>query len=196
MKWLKHKYCSDLTNAKANFDKNEKNAGNEKKADNCNRQFKTTKYFNIVDHSCRYEYRGLQNKGNDCWLNSLLQCINHMTIRKAIMESARKSISPLILTLIQSMKATPFYPVALHEIFQNQFHYIPHTQNDIHESFTRFLVCDAIYEDVFTDHFQLEIQYIKLCPDCQQSKKANVQKLPTVFISVDEPVSDVSDAIY
>ena len=42
-----------------------------------------------------YLFKGLQNKGNDCWLNSMLQCLNHLTIRNTIIESSGKDISPL-----------------------------------------------------------------------------------------------------
>ena len=51
-----------------------------------------------------YLYKGLQNKCNDCWLNSMLQCINHLTIRNTIIESSDKDISPLVSALIVAMK--------------------------------------------------------------------------------------------
>ena len=45
---------------------------------------------------CQYRYKKLQNKGNDCWLNNLLQCLNHLTIRETIVKSPTKDISPLV----------------------------------------------------------------------------------------------------
>ena len=120
----------------------------------------------------QYLFKGLQNKGNDYWLNSMLQCINHLTIRNTIIESSDKDISPPVSALIVAMKkmekheAIPFYPEELHSIFQRQFFYQPHTQNDIHESLIQLLAPDKTYEDVFMHDFQHEIQFTKICQKC------------------------------
>mgnify|MGYP002803810279 CR=1 FL=1 len=151
---------------------------------------------------CQYMYKGLQNKGNDCWLNSMLQCINHLTIRNRIIESSDKDISPLASALIEAMKkmekrkAIPFYPDELHSIFQRQFFYQAHTQNDIHESLIQLLAPDETYEDVFTHHFQHEIQFTKICEKCAKRKSIAPEKLTTTFIPLCEDVIDVSDALY
>ena len=151
---------------------------------------------------CQYRYKKLQNKGNDCWLNTLLQCLNHLTIRETIVKSPTKDISPLVSALMISMrkmekhKAIPIYPNDLHDVFQQQFHYIPNTQNDIHESFTQILDSEVTYEDVMSVHFQHEIQYTKICQKCQKRENIAPEKLTTAFIPLCENVTDVSDALY
>ena len=54
---------------------------------------------------------------------------------------------------MEKHKAIPFYPEELHSIFQGQFFYQPHTQNDIHESLIQLLAPDERYENVFMHHF-------------------------------------------
>ena len=159
-------------------------------------------YSSDMREWCRYRYKKLQNNGNDCWLNTMLQCINHLTIRDTIGKSLNKNISPLISALIRAMKkmkrhiAIPFYPQDLHNLFQMQFNYVPNTQNDIHESFTQLLAYDESYEDVMTCHFQYEMRYTKICQKCQKREDLTPEKLTTTFVPLCGSVTDVSDAVY
>ncbi len=125
---------------------------------------------------CQYRYKKLQNKGNDCWLNTLLQCLNHLTIRETIVKSPTKDISPLVSALMISMrkmekhKAIPIYPNDLHDVFQQQFHYIPNTQNDIHESFTQILDSEVTYEDVMTCIFNMKFNTPKFVKNARRER--------------------------
>ena len=53
---------------------------------------------------CQYKYKGPLNKGNDGWLNTMLQCINHLTLRNTILACANEHISPLVSALIKVMR--------------------------------------------------------------------------------------------
>ena len=151
---------------------------------------------------CQYLYKGLLNKGNDCWLNTMLQCINHLTSRNTVLACANKNISPLVPALIKVMrkmewsKSIPVYPDELHSVFQRQCNYLPHTQNDIHESFIHFFASEEFYDDIMTTLFQHEIQYTKICQKCQKRKSIAADKLTTTFVPLHEAVTDVSDALY
>ena len=115
----------------------------------------------------------------------MLQYINHLTIRNTIIESSDKDISPLVSAFIVAMKkhkAIPFHPEELHSIFQGQFFYQPHTQNDIHESLIQLLAPDETYEDVFMHHYQHEIQLTKICQKCVKRESIAPEKLTTTFI--------------
>ena len=156
----------------------------------------------ITAEWCEYLYKGLLNRGNDCWLNTLLQCINHLTVRNTILACANKNISPLVSALIKVMrkmewsKSIPIYPDELHSVFQRQCHYIPHTQNDIHESFVHFFASEGLYDDIMKVLFEHEIQYTKICQKCQKRESIAAEKLTTTFIPLNEGVTDVSDSIY
>ena len=184
----------DISNAK--FDSDARNLLNEKKRNN------SKKLNSDMGEWCQYQYKRLLNKGNDCWLNTMLQCINHLTIRNMIVKSASKRISPLMSALIRSMrkmeghKASSMYPDELHNVFQDQINYTPHTQNDIHESFSHFLAFHEMYENVMTGHFQHEIQYTKICQKCKKREHISPDKFTTAFIPLCESVTDVSDALY
>lgn len=88
------------------------------------------------------------------------------------------------------------YPDELHNVFQDQFNYTPHTQNDIHESFPHFLAFHEMCENVMTDHFQHEIQYTKICQKCKKREHISPDKYTTAFIPLCESVTDVSNALY
>ena len=88
------------------------------------------------------------------------------------------------------------FPPGYSRVFQDEFNYTPHTQNNIHESFTHFLAFHEMYENVMTDHFQHEIQYTKICQKCKKREHISPVKFTTAFIPLCKSVTDVSDALY
>ena len=87
--------------------------------------------------------KGLKNKGNDCWLNSLIQCINVLNIN--LPESENFVPDPVacalksVLNRLNRDTKSPFYPQELHNVFRTHFGYVKGRQHDIHESYTSLL---------------------------------------------------------
>ena len=150
----------------------------------------TRKYSSKTDNKqdC---YRGLQNKGNDCWLNTLLQCLNSLPCKTSLTAEEERCVTPVIFSMIHTLRKLnqlneqAFYPDMLHHCFHGQFHYTPGEQNDIHESFSR-LCCSGggKYDNVLERHFQGSIQYQKTCTQCGNVEYCNPELFTSIFLAL------------
>ena len=107
------------------------------------------------------KFVGLRNKKNDCWLNSLVQCIYSLPLRSRLLDDIKRNtqckVTSALINVISNMMyttSTPLYPIDLHEAIQEQYNLVSGEQQDIHESFT--LLCSNGTEnmnDIIARHF-------------------------------------------
>ena len=74
---------------------------------------------------------GLQNKKNDCWLNTLVQCIYNLPIKNCLLDATKgQNDKPLtkaltnVLSKMESLGSGSFYPAELHDVFQFELNYV------------------------------------------------------------------------
>lgn len=146
----------------------------------------TAKVSNVI--------RGLKNKGNDCWLNSLIQCINSLNIvipenTSDLVASALKST----LNKLNSGSKSPFYPQELLNVFRRHFGYEKGRQHDIHESYTSLLSQNARKE--ITENFIGVYQYTKSCVECYKKEVVHPETFNSLYIALDYEVTDLVESI-
>ena len=146
-------------------------------------------------------YRVLRNKGNDCWLNTLVQCFNALPLQRLLTAVERCNVPPVVSILIDSLrkldenKEQPLHLGELHKAFHSQFHYIPGAQNNIHESFTNLCSGGGRYDDVVGSHFQGAIRYIKTCTECNKIVNCNPEPFTTIFVPLANDIIDIGESI-
>ena len=70
--------------------------------------------------------RGLKNKGNDCWLNSLIQCINPLNIVIPENTSDSDLVASALKSTLKKLNCdikSPFYPQEILNVFRSHFGY-------------------------------------------------------------------------
>ena len=145
---------------------------------------------------------GLQNKRNDCWLNSLVQCISYLPVKKNLLDSVKQVHgSPItraltdVLSKMDSLGTGCFYPKQLHIAFQKELQYAAGEQNDIHESFTSLCCPRDIMNGAIASHFQGGIQYRKTCSNCLKHEDGIPETFTSLPLSVFGEISDVENSI-
>ena len=133
-----------------------------------------------------YVIKGLKNKGNDCWLNSLIQCINVLNIN--LPESENFVPDPVacalksVLNRLNRDTKSPFYPQELHNVFRTHFGYVKGRQHDIHESYTSLLSQNTQRE--ITENFAGVYQCTKSMCKLQQKGSSSSGDIQFTFCSV------------
>ena len=149
------------------------------------------------------KFVGLRNQKNDCWLNSLVQCIYSLPLRSRLLDDIKKNtqckVTSALINVISNMMyttSTPLYPIDLHEAIQEQYNLVPGEQQDIHESFT--LLCSNGTEnmnDIIARHFQIGYQVAKTCKKCDRREYQSPETLTTIILPVLNGIHDLENTI-
>ena len=146
-------------------------------------------------------YRVLRNKGNDCWLNTLVQCFNALPLQRLLTAVERCNVPPVVSILIDSLrkldenKEQPLHLGELHKAFHSQFHYIPGAQNDIHESFTNLCSGGSRYDDVVGSHLEGVILYVNTCTECKKVVNCNPEPFISTFLPLSNDMKDIGESV-
>ncbi|XP_046845636.1 ubiquitin carboxyl-terminal hydrolase 17-like protein C [Xenia sp. Carnegie-2017] len=137
--------------------------------------------------------RGLINKGNDCWLNSLLQCLHALKVEYP--ETTTKCNPTVVkvlnktLRILKNTNDKPLYPQQLHDIFNKYFGYASGQQHDIHESFI------VLHEHCDAGSFRGTYKYRKICDVCGKTRLHDEETFMTLFASVDNGNKTLTEKI-
>lgn len=163
----------------------------EETINNCEKN--TENYMNFV---------GLRKK-NDCWLNSLIQCIYSLPLKSCLLDDVKKTtkckVTSALINVISNMvypKSASFYPSDLHQAIQEQYSLVPGEQQDIHESFT--LLCSSGAEsmnDIIAGHFQIGCQTTRTCKQCYRHEYQSPETLTTIILPVLNGIHDLESSI-
>ncbi|CAB4035484.1 kDa in NOF-FB transposable element, partial [Paramuricea clavata] len=143
-----------------NYAKNVLLSVNSSETDSKDKKF--MKFENNLHTSESNDFVGLQNRKNNCWLNSLVQCMNNLPIKNCLLDNVKESSeSPLTTALTSALSKIDslgnhgsFYPKELHNAFQCELQYAPGEQCDIHESFTSLCCSRSGMNEEIGSHFQ------------------------------------------
>ena len=145
---------------------------------------------------------GLQNKKNDCWLNTLVQCINNLPLRiclldaiKAMDDSALVTALTNVLSEMNSVSSGAIYPTQLHEALQIQLNYARGEQNDIHEIFTTLCCTQDYINETIASHFQVGVQFRKTCSYCLTHEDGPPETFTSIPLSVQDGKPEVENSI-
>ncbi|CAB4032869.1 ubiquitin carboxyl-terminal hydrolase 26 29 37, partial [Paramuricea clavata] len=164
---------------------------------------KFMKFENNLHTSESNDFVGLQNRKNDCWLNSLVQCMNNLPIKNCLLDNVKESSeSPLTTTLTSVLSKIDslsnhgsFYPKELHNAFQCELQYAPGEQCDIHESFTSLCCSRSGMNEEIGSHFQVGIQFRKTCLECSGHEDGPPETFTSLPLSVLDDIPQVEDSI-
>jgi ubiquitin C-terminal hydrolase len=138
------------------------------------------------------KFVGLRNKRNDCWLNTLVQCMNSIPLRICMLDEMKKNtkckVTSALMKVISKMTYVlngSFYPHELHKAIQDEYKLVPGEQQDIHEIFTR--LCSSGTQnmnDIIAIHFQSGCQFTKTCRVCAKHDDLTPETRTTIILPV------------
>jgi ubiquitin C-terminal hydrolase len=203
--WLCNQDSNDLAD-KANKLRQER-ATKRKRVNSSETDSKDKKFMkfenNLHTSGSNINFVGLQNRKNDCWLNSLVQCMNNLPIKNCLLDNIKESSESPLTTALTSVLSKidslgnhgSFYPKELHDAFQCELQYAPGEQCDIHESFTSLCCPRSGMNEEIASHFQVGVQFRKTCLECSGHEDGPPETFTSLPLSVLDDIPQVEDSI-
>jgi ubiquitin C-terminal hydrolase len=148
-----------------------------------------------VNEKVSYARKGIENYKNNCWLNSLLQCLSRTVIGNLSQQDDGPCTTLLFSYLIHAM-------VSLRDVNANHIPYGPKLlldklsqqgltkgqQQDVHEAFTKLF--DECSEDLegktvgAVSSFWGSIQYVNTCCTCGKDRESSEDKFISLAVEL------------